>query len=69
MLTDVEKMLFALDDDSDESAELVQETLVAAGPPIQQSSSLRDSSLHLESNEGSSIRGAPASSVANGGRP
>ena len=68
-MTAVEEMLFALDDDSEDSEENPKEALIAAGAPTKQASSLRDLSVHIESNEGSSIRGAPTNSVANGGRP
>ena len=67
-LTAVEEMLFAADDDdqSDCSDDNPNETNVGK---VQYTSSLREQSHHIESNEESSIRGAPPSSVANGGRP
>ena len=65
-MTDIEKMLFAHLDESDDSSDEQNDT---NGAPAKIGGSVREEGLNADSNENSSIRGAPASSVAGGGRP
>ena len=59
-------MLFAHLDESDDSSDEQNDT---NGAPAKIGGSVREEGLNADSNENSSIRGAPASSVAGGGRP
>ena len=65
-LTAIEKMLFAHLDESDDSSDEQNETI---GGQNKVGGSVREEGLHADSNENSSVRGAPANSVVNGGRP
>ena len=67
-LTAIEKMLLDESDDSSDDQNDFNET--APVGKVKTSGSVRDEGLHVDSNEGSSIRCAPATnSVVNGGRP
>ena len=65
-LTALEKMLFAQLDESDDSSDEQNQT---NGGQNKLGGSVREEGLNADSNENSLIRGAPANSVANGGRP
>ena len=64
-LNEIEMMLFAHLDESDDSSNDQNETV---GGQVKLGGSVREEGLNADSNENScSIRGAPANSVANGG--
>ena len=59
--------MFAHLDESDDSSDEQNETI--GGGQMKIGGSVREEGLHADSNEESSLRDVPASSVANGGRP
>ena len=61
--------MFAHLDDSDDSSDEQNNNETNGGSKAKIGGSVRDEGPHGDSNEGSSLRGAPASSVTNGGRP